>query len=287
MDGRWPMNGRGRDDRAPPSVRRGFLGPQFFAHSGAPVMTNTSHNTYLGTLSNNSGRSKAMTPALCMGSMFCGRVASSATVCTNATRSFWYFSNTWSTARVDAIALSTNQIQTRSTGAARTQCHGSGTRPNPPVPLGRFWKKVKTAPRPIDRRFRRFLRWSGLVCGEKGSSLSIKSRFTFQTPNACLNSALSKVRSTTTHHPSRAVLLHTQPRGVSPWLLPTRLVSLSPRSSRPRSWSPPRKPRRLCRSVSRRENCRELFPPPPSRASPPSPPRLPCSARWGTPPRRS
>ncbi len=64
-------------------------------------MTNTSHNTYLGTLSNNSGRSKAMTPALCMGSMFCGRVASSATVCTNVTRSFWYFSNTCSTARVD------------------------------------------------------------------------------------------------------------------------------------------------------------------------------------------
>ena len=41
--------------------------------------------------------------ALCMGSMFCGRVASSATVCTKATLSFWYFSNTWSTARVDAM----------------------------------------------------------------------------------------------------------------------------------------------------------------------------------------
>jgi hypothetical protein len=40
-----------------------------------------------------------------MGSMFCGRVASSATVCTKATLSFWYFSNTWSTARVDAIVL--------------------------------------------------------------------------------------------------------------------------------------------------------------------------------------
>ena len=45
-----------------------------------------------------------MTPALCMGSMFCGRVASSATVWTKVTLSFWYFSNTWSTARVDAIA---------------------------------------------------------------------------------------------------------------------------------------------------------------------------------------
>ena len=36
-------------------------------------------------------------PALCIGSMFCGRVASSATVCTKVTRSFWYFSNTCST----------------------------------------------------------------------------------------------------------------------------------------------------------------------------------------------
>jgi hypothetical protein len=44
-----------------------------------------------------------MTPALCMGSTFCGRVASSATVCTNATRSFWYFSKTCRTARVAAI----------------------------------------------------------------------------------------------------------------------------------------------------------------------------------------
>lgn len=30
----------------------------------------------------------------------CGLVASSATVCTKVTRSFWYFSNTCSTARV-------------------------------------------------------------------------------------------------------------------------------------------------------------------------------------------
>ena len=45
-----------------------------------------------------------MTPAPRAGSMFCGRVARSATVWTRVTLSFWYFSNTWSTARVDAIA---------------------------------------------------------------------------------------------------------------------------------------------------------------------------------------
>jgi len=60
-------------------------------------------SSHLGTLSNSSGRRSAMTPALCMGSTFCGRVASSATVCTNATRSFWYFSKTCRTARVAAI----------------------------------------------------------------------------------------------------------------------------------------------------------------------------------------
>jgi len=43
--------------------------------------------------------------------MFCGRVASSATVCTKATLSFWYFSNTWSTARVDAIVLDPNEAE--------------------------------------------------------------------------------------------------------------------------------------------------------------------------------
>jgi len=51
-----------------------------------------------------------MTPALCIGSMFCGRVASSATVCTKVTRSFWYFSNTCSTARVDAMVSETDEV---------------------------------------------------------------------------------------------------------------------------------------------------------------------------------
>ena len=67
-----------------------------------------------------------MTPALCMGSMFCGRVASSATVWTKVTLSFWYFSNTWSTARVDAIAhvrsvpsLTLERRGLRTRGAAR------------------------------------------------------------------------------------------------------------------------------------------------------------------------
>ena len=41
-----------------------------------------------------------MTPAFCMTSMFCGRVAPSATACTNDTRAFWYtskldFSRKW------------------------------------------------------------------------------------------------------------------------------------------------------------------------------------------------
>lgn len=66
--------------------------------------------THLGTLSSNRGRSSAMTPALCIGSMFCGRVASSATVCTKVTRSFWYFSNTCSTARVDAMVSETDEV---------------------------------------------------------------------------------------------------------------------------------------------------------------------------------
>ena len=67
-------------------------------------------STHLGTLSSNRGRSSAMTPALCIGSMFCGRVASSATVCTKVTRSFWYFSNTCSTARVDAMVSETDEV---------------------------------------------------------------------------------------------------------------------------------------------------------------------------------
>lgn len=80
----------------------------------------------LGTLSSSSGLRRAITPACCSTSMFCstlgalvrdaprcedaasrsaelrtcGLVASSATVCTKVTRSFWYFSNTCSTARV-------------------------------------------------------------------------------------------------------------------------------------------------------------------------------------------
>ena len=71
----------------------------------APPRTNTRYaraSSHLGTLSRSRGRRSAITPALCIGSMFCGRVASSATVCTKVTRSFWYFSNTCSTARVDA-----------------------------------------------------------------------------------------------------------------------------------------------------------------------------------------
>ena len=42
-----------------------------------------------GTLSSSSGRSNCITPAFCRASMFCGRVASSATVCTKLTRAFW------------------------------------------------------------------------------------------------------------------------------------------------------------------------------------------------------
>jgi hypothetical protein len=51
-----------------------------------------------GTLSNSSGRSRLMTPADCSASMFWGRVASSAMVCTKVTRAFWYCSKGWSTA---------------------------------------------------------------------------------------------------------------------------------------------------------------------------------------------
>jgi len=52
-------------------------------------------------LSSSSGLRRDMTPACCNASMFCGRVASSATVCTNVTLCFWYSSNTLNTARVD------------------------------------------------------------------------------------------------------------------------------------------------------------------------------------------
>lgn len=98
----WVANARER-----PRATRRRVGAR--ARERAPRVrsrvSTPSRSTHLGTLSRSSGRSSAITPALCMGSMFCGRVASSATVCTKATLSFWYFSNTWSTARVDAIVL--------------------------------------------------------------------------------------------------------------------------------------------------------------------------------------
>lgn len=43
-----------------------------------------------GTLSNNNGLNKAITPALWSASIFCGLVANSATVCTKVTLAFWY-----------------------------------------------------------------------------------------------------------------------------------------------------------------------------------------------------
>ena len=44
------------------------------------------------TLSSSNGRSSCITPAFCITSMFWGRVAASATLCTNCTRAFWYVS---------------------------------------------------------------------------------------------------------------------------------------------------------------------------------------------------
>ena len=98
----WVANARGRPRATHRRVgaRAGERAPRVRSR-----VSMRSGSTHLGTLSSSSGRSSAITPALCMGSIFCGRVASSATVCTKATLSFWYFSNTWSTARVDAIVL--------------------------------------------------------------------------------------------------------------------------------------------------------------------------------------
>ena len=107
--------------------------------------------THLGTLSSNRGRSSAMTPALCIGSMFCGRVASSATVCTKVTRSFWYFSNTCSTARVDAMVSETDEVvclRASSDAVCVPLWHARET-PTPQVDDAsnatgcRFWNRVK------------------------------------------------------------------------------------------------------------------------------------------------
>lgn len=95
----------------------------------------------------------ADSPAFCSVSMFWGLVASSATICTNCVRAFWYCSNTKERdpvevscgprrqpSRVPVCLCHTLQHLPLAHGAAPALSGaGAGQIPGPPPPLGRYW----------------------------------------------------------------------------------------------------------------------------------------------------